>query len=189
MLPHYNNGMRRTAVFSAALLLALGVTLVSREPQTDPRLRKASRAGERNGWIQVHLEGKPAEIGFQHGCPSRRRNPGHVQGRHARDVTHEKKDWEFFRKAAEQVLWPHVEPEYREELNGHRRRRPEYKGVKLDIWDLVALNAWLELPYYDKWYDKSTGAPSNGAGPGDHCSAFVATGSYTQATARGHRPQ
>ena len=45
---------------------------------------------------------------------------------------------------------------------------------------MVALNAWLELPYYDKWYDKSTGAPSNGAGPGDHCSAFVATGSYTR---------
>jgi hypothetical protein len=52
--------------------------------------------------------------------------------------------------------------------------------VKLDIWDVVALNAWLELPYYDKWYDKRSGAPSNGAGPGDHCSAFVATGSYTR---------
>ena len=45
---------------------------------------------------------------------------------------------------------------------------------------MVALNAWLELPYYDKWHDKSTGTPSNGAGPGDHCSAFVATGSYTK---------
>ena len=44
-----------------------GFTLVSREPQTDPRLQKASRATERNGWIQVHLEGKPGEIGFQHG--------------------------------------------------------------------------------------------------------------------------
>src|ERR1019366_2803597 len=68
MLPHYNNGMRRTAVFSVVLLLALGFTLVSREPQMDPRLRKASRLPERNGWIQVHLEGKPAEIGFQHGA-------------------------------------------------------------------------------------------------------------------------
>ena len=59
--------MRSTAVFSAALLLVLGFTLVSREPETDPRLKKAARANERNGWIQVHLEGKPAEIGFQHG--------------------------------------------------------------------------------------------------------------------------
>src|ERR1035441_4463775 len=60
--------MRRTAVFSAVLLLALGCTLVSREPGTDPRLRKASRTSERNGWIQVHLEGTPGEIGFQHGA-------------------------------------------------------------------------------------------------------------------------
>ena len=59
--------MRRTSLFSAALLLALAFTLVSREPQTDPRLKKASRASERGGWIQVHLEGSPAEIGFQHG--------------------------------------------------------------------------------------------------------------------------
>jgi hypothetical protein len=42
----------------------------------------------------------------------------------------------------------------------------------------VALNAWLELPYYDKWIAK--GSPSNTSGTGDHCSAFVATGSYTR---------
>ena len=179
MLPHYNNGMRRTAVFSAALLLVLGVTLVSREPQTDPRLRKASRAGERNGWIQVHLEGKPGEIGFQHGALLSAEIKDTFKAVSTEMVHEEKKDWEFFRKAAEQVFWPHVEPQYREELNGIVEGL-KYKGVKLDIWDLVALNAWLELPYYDKWYDKSAGAPSNGAGPGDHCSAFVATGSYTR---------
>ena len=49
-------GMRRTSLFSAALLLALAFTLVSREPQTDPRLKKASRAaraqpaGSRSTW-------------------------------------------------------------------------------------------------------------------------------------------
>ena len=56
--------MRRTAVFSAVLLLALALTLISREPQSDPRLRKATRAGERNGWFQVHLEGTPGEPGI-----------------------------------------------------------------------------------------------------------------------------
>ena len=57
--------MRRTAVFSAALLLGLAFTLVSRDP--DPRLKKAARSAERNGWIQVHLEGSSSEIGYQHG--------------------------------------------------------------------------------------------------------------------------
>src|SRR5439155_5847563 len=64
---HYNNGMRPTPILSAVLLLALPIALVSREPQADPRLKKAARAGERNGWVQVHLEGTPGEIGFQHG--------------------------------------------------------------------------------------------------------------------------
>ncbi|MEO8132083.1 MAG: peptidase C45, partial [Bryobacteraceae bacterium] len=30
-------------------------------------LRNSSRKTEQNGWIYVHLEGSPAEIGFQNG--------------------------------------------------------------------------------------------------------------------------
>ncbi|MGD0776841.1 MAG: C45 family peptidase [Candidatus Solibacter sp.] len=171
--------MRRTAVFSAALLLALGFTLVSSEPGTDPRLRKAGRASERNGWIQVHLEGTPGEIGFQHGALLAAEIKDTFQAVSTEMVHEEKKDWAFFRQAAERVFWPRVEQQYRDELNGIVEGL-QSKGVKLDIWDVVALNAWLELPYYDKWYDKSTGKPGTGAGPGDHCSAFVATGSYTK---------
>jgi hypothetical protein len=166
-------------VFSAVLLFALGFTLVSREPAMDPRLRKATRSGERNGWIQVHLEGKPAEIGFQHGALLATEIKDTFQAVSTEMVHEEKKDWAFFRKTAEEVLWPHVEAEYREELNGIVEGLKN-KGVKLDLWDVVALNAWLELPYYDKWYDKRAGTASNSAGPGDHCSAFVATGSYTK---------
>ena len=29
-----------------------------------------------------------------------------------------KKDWSFFREAGRTVLWPHVEPEYKAELQG-----------------------------------------------------------------------
>ncbi len=38
------------------------------------------------------------------------------------------------------------------------------------------MNAWLELPYYDKWLDKRNLTNITA----DHCSAFVATGSYTK---------
>src|ERR1019366_4704804 len=144
---HYNNEMRRTAVFSAVLLLALGFTLVSREPGTDPRLRNASRSRERGGWIQVHLEGKPGEIGFQHGVLLAAEIKDTFQAVSWEMVHEEKKDWAFFRKTAEQVFWQRVEPEYREELSGIAEGL-KFKGVKLDIWDVVALNAWLELPYY-----------------------------------------
>jgi hypothetical protein len=155
-------------------LLALAFTLVSREPQTDPRLKKASRAAERSGWIQVHLEGSPAEIGFQHGyllAPEIQDNYKEI----STEITHdEKKDWAFFRKTAQEVFWPHIEPEYREELTGIVDGL-KARGVGLDVWDIVAMNAWLELPYYDKWLDKSK--PNITA---DHCSAFVATGRYTK---------
>ena len=166
--------MQRTSVFSAALLLALAFTLVSREPQTDPRLKKASRAPERSGWIQVHLEGSPAEIGFQHGyllAPEIEDNYKEI----STELTHgEKKDWAFFRKTAQEVFWPHIEPEYRQELAGIVEGLKAHGG-SLDVWDIVAMNAWLELPYYDKWLDKSK--PNITA---DHCSAFVATGKYTR---------
>ena len=169
--------MRRTAVFSAVLLLGLALTLVSRD--ADPRLKKAARSAERNGWIQVHLEGTPAEIGYQHGYLLAAEIQDNFKAISTEMTHEEKKDWSFFRKAAEEVFWPHVEPEYREELNGIVEGL-KARDAKLDIWDIVALNAWLELPYYNKWRDKTNGTHSNAAGPGDHCSAFVATGSYTK---------
>ncbi len=171
--------MRRLLAVSAVLLAAISLTLISPAAQPDPRLRKASRTADRNGWIQVHLEGKPAEIGFQHGsllAPEIKDAFHEVSVEMSHD---EKKDWPYFRKVAQDVLWPHVEQEYRDELNGIVEGLKS-KGVTLDIWDLVAFNAWLEIPYYDKWREKAAGSPGNGAGPGDHCSAFVATGSYTK---------
>jgi len=166
--------MPRTSFFSAFLLLALALTLVSREPQTDPRLKKALRLPERNGWIQVRLDGSPAEIGFQHGYLLATEIQDNFKDISTETIHDEKKDWAFFRKTAQEVFWPHVEPQYREELNGIVEGLKAHGG-SLDIWDIVAMNAWLELSYYDKWLDKSK--PNTTA---DHCSAFVATGSYTR---------
>ena len=172
--------MRRTSLLSlVALLLGLAFTLVSRPPQTDPRLKKAGRLQERGGWIQVHLAGTPAEIGFQHGYLLAPEIADNFKAISTEMVHEEKKDWEFFRKVAQTVLWPHVEQEYRDELNGIVEGQ-KARGGKLDIWDVVALNAWLELPYYDKEYNKMHPGQPTGSGPGDHCSAFVATGSYTK---------
>lgn len=170
-------------IFGVVLFLGLAITLVSREPQRDPRLKKASRANDHNGWVQVHLEGSPAEIGYQHGYLLAPEIQDTLKAISVEMAHEEKKDWAFFRKAAQEVFWPHVEQEYREELTGIVEGQKAHGG-KLDLWDVVALNAWLELPYYDKWKDKAAPTPTGGlaqaAGPGDHCSAFVATGSYTK---------
>ena len=158
--------------------MGLALLLASREPQADTRLKHASRHAEQNGWIFVHLEGSPSDIGYQHGyllAPEIRDTLHTVSLEMAHD---EKKDWEFFRAKARTMLWPHVEAEYRAELQGIADGAAAH-GVKLDIWDVVALNAWLEMPYFDKWDAKMHNLPTAAATP-DHCSAFVATGSYTK---------
>jgi hypothetical protein len=171
--------MRRTAVLLPLLVLALAYTLVSKDPNIDPRMKKATRAAERGGWVQVHLEGTPNQIGFQHGYLLANEIQDTLKTISTEMMHDEKKDWAFFRKAAQEVLWPHVEQEYRDEMNGIVEGLAA-RNVKLDIWDVVALNAWLELPYYDKWYDKNHGKPASNPAVAEHCSAFAATGSYTK---------
>jgi len=55
-------------------------------------------------------------------------------------------------------------------------------GSNLDVYDIVAMNAFEELPdYYVPWLNKRERAanPPNLKSPGN-CSAFVATGSWTK---------
>ena len=58
----------------------------------------------------MHLEGSPADIGYQHGyllAPEIRDTLQTV----SLEMTHEEKhDWQFFREKAQNMLWPHVEP-------------------------------------------------------------------------------
>jgi hypothetical protein len=159
----------------AVLLLAAGSP-----PADDPRLKGAYRF-EEGGWIYVHLEGSPARVGFQHGALLAPEIADALAAVRL-DATHRtKRDWAFFRDAARDVLWPGIDAEYREELLGILEGA-RARGVALDIHDLVALNAFEELPdYYVPWLNarqKATPAPRL-VSPGN-CSAFVATGSYTR---------
>src|SRR5437867_1942797 len=124
---------RTSALLSVGLFLGLAVALISRDPLSDPRLKNASRAGERGGWIQVHLEGPPAVIGYQHGYLLAAEIEDNLKAV-SREVAHdEKKSWAFFRKAAQEVFWPHIEQEFREELNGIVEGLKAHDS-KLDIW-------------------------------------------------------
>jgi len=172
--------MTRLRWFVLFAAVGLCVAAPARESQGDARLKKAFRRPDQNGWIFVHLEGTPAEIGFQHGyllAPEIE----DAQKVVALGLTHDsKKDYAFFRTAAEKMLWPHVESQYRDELKGIAEGL-KAKGVGLDLWDVVVLNAWLELtPYYTNWYDKEHKLAFERRPVPEHCSAFVATGSYTK---------
>jgi hypothetical protein len=153
---------------------------VGQKAAPDARLKGSYRFDE-SGWIFVHLGGTPEEIGFQHGYLLASEIDDAFQAIQLEDVHNTHHDWAFFRTAAHDMLWPKIDPEFQAELKGIVAG-VQARGVKLDLDDIVALNAFEELPgYYVPWYDarhKTAGAPHLSS-PGN-CSAFVATGSYTK---------
>jgi hypothetical protein len=148
------------------------------------RLRPAYRF-ERSKWIYVHLEGSPADIGYQHGFLLAPEIADGLNVVKFKDARRTKRDWDFYRNVAKTILWPKIDAEYQQELQGIADGAKAH-GVGIDVWDVVALNAMEEVPdYYVPWLDrqqKRADAPRITA-PGN-CSAFVATGSMT----KDHKP-
>src|SRR5258707_5293719 len=80
---------------------------------SDPRLQGASRF-EAGGWIYLHLEGDPGAIGFQHGYLLAPEIEDGFAAVSAGMMHSTEKDWEFFRKAAGEMLWPKIHAVYRQ---------------------------------------------------------------------------
>ena len=147
----------------------------------DPRLKTAYRE-ERGGWIYVHLEGDPATIGFQHGYELGPEIEDAFAAVSAGMVHSTRRDWPFFRRVAREMLWPKIDPEYQQELQGIAEGLAARTGSQLDVYDIAALNSFEEVPdYYVPWLNKQgkTAEAPNLKSPGN-CSAFVATGSWTK---------
>ena len=147
---------------------------------SDPLLQGGFRDDPQNGWTYVHLQGSPEAIGYQH---------GYLLSAEIEDAkraielgtTHDvKHNWVELRQVAETYFLPKVPQEYRDELKGMQEGLAA-KGSKLDLIDLVAMNGFMEFSYY---YDEARRSDVKGEPkPGrvaEHCSAFVATGSYTK---------
>jgi len=163
-----------------ALLLDLSCKSAKQPPAPDARLKGAFRSPERNGWTFVHLEGTPAEIGYQHGYLLADRIEDTTKVTILQQTHNRKHGWDFYRSAAKSMLWPKIEAEYREELQGIADGL-RARGSKLDLWDVVALNASMEWDYYVKEYDKTHQEEKSAElTVPEHCSAFAATGSYTK---------
>jgi hypothetical protein len=173
--------MRRFCLSAALVMMLSAVCLLPGGQTPGGRLKSAFRRPEQNGWIFVHLEGSPCEIGFQHGyllAPEIAEAQKVISLELTRETRH---NWDFFRAASEKMLWPHIEAEYQDELNGIVEGL-HAKGAALDLWDVVTLNAWLELSYYSAWYERNNSPveSSSTVAVAERCSAFVATGSYTK---------
>ena len=176
-------GFRRIVrLLALGVLFASAIVVFAKQDATKPdeaRLKSAYRF-ERNHWVYVHLEGSPADIGYQHGYLLAPEIEDGINAVRAVDTHTTKRDWNFYRNAAQNMLWKQIDAEYQQELQGIVDGLHAH-GSSLDLWDVVALNAMEELPDYYVPYlnkrEKQAGAPVLKA-PGN-CSALVATGSMT----------
>lgn len=138
-------------------------------------MEKAARY-EKDGWIFVHFEGSSEEIGFQNGYLLANEI---IDMKNAMSVVDEKntgKNWNFYREESFRLFWSQMPEEYQKEIDGIVKGVNAKLGEgKTDRKDILAMNADLEMPgYYVPWLE-SQKKPT----PPGHCSAIVATGSWT----------
>ena len=183
--------MQGRALFCGALamilafLLIAGVSAAERQQVGKPPAKaQTSPDGkgyrfEKNGWIYVHIEGEPRERGFQHGF---------LVAPELKEILRNKKfltywetgmEWQFFVNAAEKMFVQAIDEEYLEEMKGIAEGA-KAAGTEITWQEVLAWNGYTELTGYwwpnemSKWYRNYT--PQGN----DHCSAFIATGSYTK---------
>ena len=166
----------------------------------EARLKPAYRF-QRDGWVYIHLEGSPADIGYQHGYLLAPEIEDGFRTVQTKDVHRTRREWDFYRQTAQNILWPHIDLEYQQELQGIVDGLKAH-GSTMDLWDVVALNAMEEIPDYYvpllNRQEKRANAPNlpprqdqkqdlpgtpDLKAPGN-CSAFVATGSWI----KDHKP-
>ncbi|MEJ2009427.1 MAG: C45 family autoproteolytic acyltransferase/hydrolase [Acidobacteriota bacterium] len=170
------------ASLGGALLLDVSCTSANHPPKADPRLKGAFRRPPQNGWTFVHLEGTPEQIGYQHGYLLADRIEDAMKVNILEQTHGRKYGWDFYRDAAKNMMWPHIEAEYREEMQGITDGL-RARGSKRDLWDVVAFNGSMEWDYYLKGYEKTHKTEQTAEleiSVAEHCSAFAATGSYTK---------
>ena len=172
----------RKSFLRSGFFLVLAATLTCRAfaAPADTRLEKAYRF-QQGGWTYVHLEGSPSDVGYQHGYLLALEIQDAFEAIKLFDTHQSQHDWEFFRTIAREKLWPHIDGEYQQELQGIADGLKVHGGG-LDVWDIVALNAFEEVPdYYLPWLNKQNKSAKNPklTAPGN-CSAFIATGSMTK---------
>lgn len=137
-------------------------------------LAKASRE-ETNGWISIHIEGRPFARGFQHGYLLAREIEESLRVEKRVTWWDTAKDWSYFVDATLKLFAPKIDAEFREEMDGIVAGARK-AGVDVTYGDIVLLNASSEIfSYWYPWSQKSPAAPQKGGG----CSSFIATGKAT----------
>ena len=170
--------MRFALVCSLVLCGVIWASPSKQSSANETELQGGFRNPAKDGWIFVHLQGSPSVIGYQHGYllrPEIEDSKRAIELSTTHGVNH---SWKELRTVADQLFVPKLTDEYRQELTGMVKGL-RARGSKLDLTDLVTMNGYMEFTYY---YDASKRMEAKRvvSHAPDHCSAFVATGTYTK---------
>ena len=125
---------------------------------------------DKDGWIELRIQGTPYQRGFQHGFLLAEEIRQAIQT-HDHLIRHDTgKDFAYFAEKAMEIFDPMLEAEYREEMAGIADGASQ-AGVPITFQEILGWNSYIEL--VGSWWSASIGQPM----VADRCSAFIATGS------------
>jgi hypothetical protein len=132
-------------------------------------LTKAYRY-DKNGWIYLHIEGKPFERGFQRGYLTANEIDECFKTTEYVEEFETAKELGFFTKAATKLFKGKIPKEYIEEMKGMVRGMQK-AGKEITYEQMLLMNGSIDILWY--WWPEEK--ESMGAG----CSAFIAAGDVT----------
>jgi len=168
-------------VFSLVLGTSLGQAQTTTQTETETikiiKYGKAYRF-EKNGWIYIHIEGEPRQRGFQHGYLVAQELDEILKTLKHITYWDTGKKWDFFVEAGEKLFASKIDEEFLEEIKGIAEGA-QAAGVDITWQEVLAWNGYFELTGY-WWPNERAGKFTNSSQDKDHCSAFIATGSFTK---------
>jgi len=190
--------MRRTAFLLLVLLVPVAPAAahdLQPEPLAVQRCGPAYRYPQ-NGWIVLHIQGKPWDRGWQHGQLMATEIAAYLRCFAAQQGSKSPSEsWKATRLLTNALFLRKFDPEYLLEMKGIAEGASEagakFDGRALDVVDIAAINLWAELESLDSAVDAQ---PTGLEGlrtpkpkpkvppvvPMEHCSAFAATGPATR---------
>ncbi|RJP32795.1 MAG: hypothetical protein C4536_05700 [Actinobacteria bacterium] len=171
-----------SAIVLASLLAGCGGTVqedlyeIAQPKQEDITSYEGGYCYDYNGWVYLHIEGEPYERGFQHGylmAPELEEIMEMVEYTTFQDTG---KEWGFFVEQAEKIFMPNAEEEYIQEIRGIADGATQ-AGTEMTWQEVLAWNGYSELTGY--WWPNEEAGAYDDQPDNEHCSAFIATGSYT----------
>lgn len=167
-------------LFLAVLIFSSFARSQSKDPLSNEQKEWISKADrhEKNGWIYLHIEGKPEERGFQHGYLLAKEIKEAIVATGRVWQYETALDWRWMVQKSAEIFNSKIDPENMDEMEGIVEGM-KAAGEIVTRDEIVAYNGSTEFTGY--WWPmvKDTVSPNSPNHKKESCSSFIATGSVT----------